>query len=109
MYELSLTKSLMDLAVQHSDNRPVKILTLELGLLSCVDAGALHNCFESIKSDFPLLDEAKLKVNPCRPHAHCHNCQSDFSLLAIGQPCECGSFNYDLSGGDQLTLSAMEF
>ena len=109
MHELSLTQCVIDLAIEHSDNRPVKKLTLDLGLLSCVDAGAIQHCFESIKSGFPLLAETCLCINPCRPDAVCHQCGTKFQPTAIGQPCKCGSFNYDLSGGHQLTLSAMEF
>mgnify|MGYP005991394179 CR=1 FL=1 len=108
MHELSLTQNLINISLQHADTQNIKRISLRLGLLSCVDGQAIKNCFETIAGQYQQLKNAQLSIIESKASATCRECDAQFTVHTIGQSCECGSYNYELIGGDELTLSSIE-
>ena len=109
MHELALSENLISNALLHAEDKPLSGITLQVGLLSCVDPKALVHCFDAIKAQYPQLIETKLNIVVCYPTAVCSDCHNQFQMKEMGQPCQCGSFNFSLSGGEELMISLLEF
>jgi len=109
MHELALSENLISNALMHAEDKPISGMTLQVGLLSCVDPNALVHCFDAIKTQYTQLTETKLNIVVCYPTAKCLDCHRLFQVKELGQPCRCGSFNFSLSGGEELMISMLEF
>ena len=109
MHELSLTQTLMENVLDHAEGKDVQTIHLKIGLLSCVDGRAIQTCFDAVKPRLTQLHQAALEVETCRPKATCRDCTRQFLLNLIGEPCQCGSLNYALEGGEELTISSISF
>ncbi|MDE1460816.1 hydrogenase maturation nickel metallochaperone HypA [Spartinivicinus poritis] len=107
MHELSIIQALLQQVRPYTDKN-IRRICIEVGGLSCVDPDRLQFCFEMVKEE-AALSKAELVIdNPCG-QARCNNCQKLFELVRLGLPCPCGSYNYTLISGQQLTLTEIEF
>ena len=109
MHELSIVQSMITLIKQQNPPKPLKLLNIRVGMLSCVSPGALQSCFEAIKCSETLLEHCELSILETNPTAQCPDCHRQFVLNQLGQPCQCGGFDYQVSGGDDLTLASIEY
>lgn len=107
MHELSLVKSLLQQVKPYQD-RPIKKVVLEVGTMTCVDPERLVFCFDMVKEEAGLSD-ANLQINMQQAIAKCQQCDREFKLQQLGQPCECGSYHYTIGTGRDLNLIEIEF
>ncbi len=109
MHELSLVHSLLELTDKQTAQKPIKSTILKVGLLSCVETRALVSCFDTVKQRYSKFSRCNLDILVCFPQAKCKHCNRSFELQVIGAPCQCGSHDYVLTGGNDLTVSSVEY
>ncbi|MBU2712307.1 hydrogenase maturation nickel metallochaperone HypA [Zooshikella harenae] len=107
MHELSIINALLKY-IQPYLNRKIKCIKIEVGSMSCIDPERLIGCFDWVKATAGLSD-TQLIIDHHPAKASCQQCHQDFSLTQLGQPCPCGSYDYTLLSGQQLTLTEIEF
>lgn len=118
MHEASLVQGLLNLAErsleEYNSANPsrkaarIRDIRCTYGLLSCFEPQTLKACFE-IFSENTRAEKARLTLQieplPCE----CGNCGASFKLTRRKFICpECGSENLSFTGGNGLTLQAIE-
>ncbi|MCG8671368.1 MAG: hydrogenase maturation nickel metallochaperone HypA [Pseudomonadales bacterium] len=107
MHELSLVTSLLEQVQKHAEDQPVKSITVRVGVMTCVDPGALKFCFDATKEEAGL-DRCELIIDRQFADGLCRQCGKTFQLETALQPCDCGSLDIDVSGGSDLLLTELE-
>ena len=112
MHELSIAKSLVELATQHAVNNGadrIVSLTLRLGALSCVHKSALEFSFELI-AEGTILAGATLKYIDVPVAIYCSECDREVELSGIQSfRCPtCDTSSGDIRRGKSLDLESIE-
>lgn len=107
MHELSIIQTLLE-QVRPYNNRRIHSIHIEVGSLSCADPDRLQFCFDLVKHDAGLAD-VELLIATATAEAQCSDCRQRFQLTRRGLSCPCGSYDYTLRSGQQLTLTEIEF
>lgn len=111
MHELSVVKALADGVKTHcegQDLEQIKVITIEVGKLTCVDPERLQFCFDMIRQEVGL-EQAKLNINKVPAIACCQQCSTQYEIENPGQACRCGCYEYRLETGNELNLIQIEF
>ncbi len=108
MHELSLVENLVAQTRQHAVGRPVKTITMTVGVMTCVDPDAMAFCFAACREEAGLAD-TQLIIERQLAAGECRDCGRAFTVEQVIQPCECGSLNIAVSGGDDILLKELEF
>lgn len=108
MHELSLVENIVEQVQGHAEGRPVKTITLSVGVLTCVDPDAMQFCFEACKEE-AKLGQAQLIIQRQSANGICRTCEQAFEVIESIQPCQCGSLDIELSGGGEVMLTELEF
>ncbi len=83
-------------------------LTLEVGLLACVEEQTLKGCFE-ILAEGTLAEGATLALRRAPLPCQCRECGQVFELTRRHFFCPaCGSENITFSGGHGCTLTSLD-
>lgn len=107
MHELAVMESVVDAIAEQLGDIKVAIVRLEIGELAGVDLDSLHFCFE-VCSRGTELDGAELAIARVRGRARCRTCGVEGPMPHLGAPCACGSFDRELTAGDELRLKNVE-
>ena len=111
MHEMALCESLIgvieDQAGVH-DYQKVKTVFLEVGALACVEPEALRFSFDLVTRG-TLAEGAALEIIETKPEAWCFTCGHAVPVRQRFDPCpDCGSYQLQLSGGDELRIKELE-
>lgn len=109
MHELSLIQNLVRLVKEQIPEEPVSRITIEVGMLSCVQSATLEMCFDVVKEQDEQLKDCFLSILETFPKAKCSHCSRQFTLEKLGEACQCGAYDYAIDGGDELTLKQLEY
>jgi hydrogenase nickel incorporation protein HypA/HybF len=107
MHELGITRNIIAIVSEAAAGRPVRRVTLEVGKLSGVMAGAIAFCFDVAAKDTPL-EGATLDIHEIEGHGRCLACGAEFAMPAIYTPCPCGSRSSVRLRGEELKVKTME-
>ena len=111
MHELGLTKSIVDLAVEHADREQAKkilSITLEIGALSGVVAEAVEFAFE-ICSKGTLAEGADLVICHILGKGRCLDCHKEAEIKSLTHLCpHCGSLALETVQGQEMKFTEME-
>ena len=111
MHEMSLTESIVDIAVEAAQKegaRRVTRLVVDVGQLSHVEPEALEFCFAAV-SRGTLAEGAKLEIARVPGAGFCPDCGKSVALAERFDPCpECGGFHVQMTAGDELKVREME-
>ncbi len=107
MHELSISRSLVELACAHAEGRPVIRLRVAVGKLSAVMPDALRFCFETVRRD-TLLHDAALEIEEVAGLAQCAGCGQRFAMPLTGARCACGERQFRLLAGEELKIVELE-
>jgi len=81
---------------------------LRIGEVSGVEPESLRFCFDALVSGSDL-DPLALDLELVNRRNHCRNCGADFAVVDYNFICtECGSFETEPAGGDEIDLSYVE-
>jgi hydrogenase nickel incorporation protein HypA/HybF len=107
MHELGITRNIVAIVSETANGRPVKRVTLEIGKLSGVMAGAIAFCFDAVAQGTPL-EGAQLDIREIEGRARCVACGAEFATPTLYTPCPCGSRQSLRLAGTELTIKTME-
>lgn len=107
MHELGITRNIIAIVSEAAAGRPVRRVTLEVGKLSGVMAGAIAFCFDVAAKDTPL-EGATLDIREIEGYGRCLACGAEFAMPAICTPCPCGSRSSVRLRGEELKVKTME-
>jgi hydrogenase nickel incorporation protein HypA/HybF len=107
MHELGITRNIVAIVAEAANGRRVARVTLEVGKLSGVMAGAIAFCFEVV-AEGTALAGATLDIREVDGHARCLACGAEFAAATLYAPCACGSRRISLLRGEELKIKTME-
>ena len=112
MHELSIVQNLVSLAEDELRRDgyfgPVNSLTIKVGILSGAHPDAIRFAFEVISKN-SRLDNADLKIISVEPILNCRECGKSSEINEILFQCPlCGSQDFSITGGDDLSLESIE-
>ena len=111
MHEASLVAGLLRIVVEEAEKYNVKRvtkITLELGLLACVEDQTLKACFELLAEN-TVAEQAVLDIRIQDLACTCDNCAKQFFLCKKAFMCPyCTSEKISFSGGHGLSIQSIE-
>lgn len=111
MHEMSICEGILQVmeeqAASQQFNR-VKSVWLEIGPLAGVELDALRFSFDVVTRD-SLADGARLEIIEMPGTAWCMECSKSVPIRQRFDACpECGSFQLQITGGDELRIKELE-
>ena len=111
MHEMSLTESVVEIAVDEARKngaRKVTCIWLEVGALSHVEPEALAFCFQAVSAG-TLAEGARLEIERIPGAGWCLDCEKTVPLAERFGACpECGRFRVQMTAGDEMRIREME-
>lgn len=111
MHEMSLMESVIeivcDTARQNGATR-VKLVRLDVGVLSHVEPDALMFCYEAVRHG-TIAHDATLEINRIAGEGWCLDCGKTVALEERFGACpHCGRHRVQMTAGDELKIRDME-
>ena len=111
MHEMSLTESIVEIAVEAALKERAERVTrirVDVGQLSHVEPEALEFCFAAVARG-TLAEGAKLEIARVPGEGFCPDCGRTVAIAERFSPCpECGGFRVQMTAGDELKVREME-
>ena len=100
----SLCKTVTDYAVENGVEH-IEEIVCEVGELSLVIPEYVEEIYPSVVTDFPLLADAKLKLEIVPGLAECDECDEIFNVIENEGYCpNCGCFEKEVLVGKDFTI-----
>jgi hydrogenase nickel incorporation protein HypA/HybF len=111
MHEMSLAEGVLGVvqdATRAHEPCTVRTVRLEIGTLAAVECEALRFAFEVVKRG-SVADGAQLDIVHVPGAAWCMQCSRSVVISERIEPCpECGSWQLQVTGGDQMRVKELE-
>lgn len=107
VHELSIMEGVVDAITEQLGDQRVALVRLEIGALAGVDLETLKFCFE-VCTRGTILESSELAILSVAARARCHACGEERPLPSLVAPCPCGSFDRELTAGDELRVKDVE-
>src|SRR5271165_1832822 len=111
MHELSLTESLVEIAVETAKREGasrVRRVFVDVGALSHVEPEALLFCFSAVSAG-TIAEGATLEIAHTLGAGWCMDCGKTVALSERFGPCpECGGFHVQMTAGDEMRVREIE-
>ena len=109
MHELSITESILSIALGAAGGRRIKVINLVIGDLSSFVDESVQFYFDML-SKGTLADSAMLHFERVPASATCRDCGSTFGVKAplIPECPQCGSVRLAITGGRELRVESIE-
>jgi len=111
MHELSVTESILEIAVRHGQNSGAARITnlyLVIGQLSSIIDDSVQFYWDIVSKD-TLAENAKLHFRRIPTQLRCLDCNQEFAPVKEDFACpECGSIRVKVSAGEEFFLEAID-
>jgi hydrogenase nickel incorporation protein HypA/HybF len=111
MHEMAITCNILQHIEENSIPRAyqkVKIVRLEIGVLSCIEPESIRFCFETISAG-TIVEGAILEIIRIPGQAKCLSCEQSIIISQRYDPCpECGGFLLQITGGEEMIIKELE-
>nr|WP_199930434.1 hydrogenase maturation nickel metallochaperone HypA [Sedimenticola thiotaurini] len=111
MHEMSICEGILQVMEEQAASQQfkrVKSVWLEIGPLAGVELDALRFGFDVVTRD-SLADGARLEIIEMPGTAWCLACSKSVPIRQRFDACpECGSFQLQITGGDELRIKELE-
>ncbi|MCK6512646.1 hydrogenase maturation nickel metallochaperone HypA [Myxococcota bacterium] len=108
MHELSLTRDILRVALQHANGQTIRSIRLHVGTLTNVEISALRFCFDACAAG-TLAQGATLHIDTLPARAQCLGCDQILSLPSFSALCPCEKkARLRILSGDELLIKEME-
>lgn len=111
MHELSVTESILSIALKHANQQQATRVTdihIVLGQLSTVVDNSVQFYWDVISSD-TICAGAKLHFQRIKARFFCEDCQMEYTLDNLLSPCpRCGGFHIKILAGEEFWLESIE-
>ena len=86
----------------------VNAVWLEIGQLAGVEKESLRFCFDVVTRD-SVAQDARLEIVETAGRGWCMECARSVAVTARYEPCpNCGSFQIEVTGGEELRIKELE-
>jgi hydrogenase nickel incorporation protein HypA/HybF len=111
MHELAITKSLVELVIDHAKNAGAKKV-LKVNVVAGEISGYVDECMQFYYDQLSkgtIAEEAKLSFQRVPTQGRCRDCGHEFTIKDMNWICpECSSNNIQLIGGTELFVESIE-
>jgi hydrogenase nickel incorporation protein HypA/HybF len=111
MHELSVTESILDIAVSHAKKANASRVTginLVIGRLSSIVDDSIQFYWDTISED-TICSGSKLHFDRKPAVLLCHVCDKEFTLESELIPCPiCGGYQTTISSGEEFFVESIE-
>jgi len=111
MHEMSLCESVLSILEDNASSRGfdrVKVVWLEIGVLSGVEPDAMRFCFDAVVRN-TLADQARLEIIEVPGEAWCMQCSKAVRIKQRFDACpECGGYQLQVVGGEEMKIKELE-
>lgn len=111
MHELSVSESILQLALEHAQKAQASRVTsinLVMGRLSSIVDDSVQFYWDTI-SENTICQGAKLNFNRTPAFLLCRDCDTKYSIEERLIPCpNCGSYNTTIASGEEFYLDSIE-
>ena len=107
MHELSITQSVVDAVCERAAGRPVRTVTVRVGMLTAVVADSMRFCFDLITVG-TVAEGARLEIVQPPGTGRCRTCGDRFTLTDLVLLCPCGSADVTITSGQELQIISMK-
>jgi hydrogenase nickel incorporation protein HypA/HybF len=107
MHELSITCSIVELAVETAKGRKVHRVTVEIGQLSGVMSDSIAFWFPEVARGTEIAG-ANFEICEVAALARCEVCGAEFPTPSMLTACPCGSFQFKRLRGEELNIKSIE-
>src|SRR5580700_7661782 len=107
MHELGITQEILEIVAQRAQERKVRRVVLEIGVLSCVLPDAIRFCFDLCAAG-TIAEGAELEILRPPGRGRCRQCGAEFELHAVLARCACSSSDIEWLSGEELKVKTME-
>jgi hydrogenase nickel insertion protein HypA len=111
MHELSVTESILEIALENAKKAnasKVTAINLVIGQLSSIVDDSVQFYWDTI-SEGTICVGAKLNFNRIPAQLQCQDCQTEFSIGQEMSPCpKCGSYRSIILHGEEFYLDSIE-
>lgn len=111
MHEMSLTESLVEIALEEATKQGATRITrvrLDVGKLSHIEPEALVFCFEAVTKG-TAADGALLEIDHTEGTGWCLDCAREVALTARFASCPlCGRYHVQMTAGDEFKIRELE-
>jgi hydrogenase nickel incorporation protein HypA/HybF len=111
MHELSLLENVRTILEEHARSQHFQIvenITLEIGVLSCVELDALTFAFAAVMKD-SLAEYADLKFKRIEGQGRCFECGQLTPMLELYDVCaHCGHFRLEIVNGLEMKITELK-
>ncbi len=109
MHELSLCRSIADIAARHADGRTVSVISIRIGRLRQIVPDTLVYCWDLVSAGTALAG-ARLDVESVPARLRCRACDqvSDVGDLPVFACAGCGSADVEIVSGEEFLITSLE-
>ena len=111
MHELSVTESILEIALRHAEQAGgcrITALHLVLGDLATIVDDSVQFYWDIISKD-TICEASRLHFNYIEARFLCQECEKEFSIEREMLPCPyCGSINIRILSGEEFYLESIE-
>lgn len=108
MHELSITRSIVDIACEQAGERRVRAVRVRIGKLTGVDVRAVRFCYD-LCAQGTRAEGSSLEVDEIPGSARCSECQREIALEQPLGVCPCErSARLERTAGDELLVTELE-
>ncbi|MBR0781037.1 hydrogenase maturation nickel metallochaperone HypA [Bradyrhizobium iriomotense] len=111
MHEMALCEGIIGIVEDEARKRSfskVKVVCLEIGVLSHVAPEAIQFCFEAVAAR-TIARDAKLEIIETPGTAWCMACSTNVEIRQRYEPCpSCGSHQLQVTGGEEMRVKELE-
>lgn len=107
MHELAIAENIVDAICERADGRPVRRVTVRIGMLTAVVPDAMRFCFD-LAVEGTVAEGAALEIEERAGAALCNSCGEVVKLADPILLCPCGSADLAVTAGRELQIVSME-
>src|SRR5712664_2810094 len=107
MHEMAITESVISAVAEKVGDRRVQRVSLAVGRLSGVVAESVYFYYDLCTDGTPL-EGSKLEIIDIPGRARCRSCGVEVELEDMIALCTCGSADFEILGGEELTIKEVE-
>ena len=111
MHEMSLCEGVLQIIESEANNqnfKNVKRVILDVGVFSGVEIQALEFAFDVVMRG-SVAENATLEINEVQATAWCMQCAESITIKERYDACpKCGSYQLQVSGGDEMRIKELE-
>jgi hydrogenase nickel incorporation protein HypA/HybF len=111
MHEMALAEGILQLVeetAQRESAKCVKLVVLEIGQLSTVEADALKFCFDAVTKG-SIANGAALEIVHVPGEGWCMECAATLPMQELFGACpQCGGYQMQATGGTEMRVKEIE-